>query len=170
MRLYWASSLAALILALAAASCTQQTSAPSEAPSVTNPDRPVIIRLGLNNNISSGLPVLHPAIMTLNKGAVTAFRAGIPDAEEALNAIKAGNPVEDTQERRQNIQAAFEKLLSADNIALDTIADPDGNTLLLFSPDEDLGECAPCTALFQGLEAGGTVGGFSIRSVVIEHR
>jgi len=169
MRLHLTSLAVLLVLTLAATSCTQQAPEPGMAGSADAAQTP-LIRFGLNNNISSGLPVLHPAIMTLDKGKVTAFRAGSPDADEALAAIKAGAPLEDAQDQQHNIQAAFEKLLEAENIALDTVADPSGKTIVLFSPDASLGECTPCTELFQGLEAGGVIDGFGIRKVVIEHR
>jgi len=168
MRLRLTSLFAALVLMLVATSCTQQ--APVGMTDTADADRTQVIRFGLNNNISSGLPVLHPAIMTLDKGMVTAFHAGSPDADEALAAVKAGQPLEDAQDRRENIQAALERLLDVENIALDALADPSGNTIVLFSPDESLGECAPCIELFQGLDAGGVIGGFGIRKVVIEHR
>jgi len=170
MRLRLTSLLSALVVALALASCTPQPPDASSASVAADAQSAQPIRFGLNNNISSGLPVLHPAIMILDKGAVTAFRAGSPDADEALAAIKAGEQVQDTQDRQQDIQAAFGRLLDMENMALDAVADPDGKTIILFSPDEVVGGCTQCAELFAGLEAGGVVAGFSIQHAVIEHR
>jgi len=169
MRLHLTTRLAALVLALTLASCTQDapesTAAGSGAAASAH-----TIQFGLKNNMGSGLPVLHPAVMVIEKGAVAAFRAGIPDAADALAAIRAGDAVQDTPERREEIQAALEKLLDLESMALDAITGSDQKVIALFSPDASFGECAECTDLFGSLDAGGEIGGFSIRKVVIEDR
>jgi len=166
MKLHLRTLLATLVLAFTAISCTQQAPAPSTAGSAA----PDTIQFGLKNNMGSGLPVLHPALMLIENGRVSAFRAGIPDAGDALTAVRAGNAVEDAPERREEIQAALDKLLDLESMSLDAITGSSHKVIVLFFPDASFGECVECTELFASLDAGGEIGGFSIRKVVIEDR
>jgi len=173
MNMRFFSFFSVFIFVFALVSCKQ---APMESVAESSTKAPAAekksetILLGLRNKMQSGLQVLHPAIMFIEHGRVLAYRAGTQDAGDALVAIRSGEMVEDAEDRQQETQAAFDKLLNAENIALESIAGADEKVILLFSPDKSLGECPPCDEVFGSLEVGEVVGGFTVKKVAIENR
>jgi len=173
MKLISPQFLAAFLFILILSSCGQESIEKSNSPTATEPntsERSMAVLLGLRNNMLSGLPVLHPAIMTIDHGAVLAFRAGTPDAGYAISAIASGERVEDTEDRKREVQAALETLLDSEGITLESVAGEGEKIILLFSPDKSLGECPPCNELFETLRSGEIIGDFTIKKVVIENR
>jgi len=173
MNLHIALLLSVFIFTSLITSCTKESIEPVDSPAVsttTDSEQSKPIKFGLQNNMLSGLPVLHPAVMIITDGAVLAFRAGIPEAGEAITAIASGELVEDMEDRKQEIQAALAKLLDSENIALESIVGADEKVILFFSPDKSLGECPPCNDLFATLKVGELIGEFTIKKVAIENR
>jgi len=162
-----------LMFTLVLASCGQAPTEHSNESSIQTPAAPTdsdTILFSLDNQMRSGLKSFYPGIMVIDHGRVLAYRTGTEDAGDAIAAIRSGEVVEDAEDRQQEIQLAFDKLLNLEDITSESIASVDENVILLFSPAKSMGECPPCDEVFESIEVGDMIGKFTVKKITIGYR
>jgi len=81
-----------------------------------------IIRIQIQNHFFSGLPTQLPSIALLSDGTSQEFRSGTQNVDEMLSSITRGELVMANPEQRNEIQTAFQKLLTSEQLTFDSIA------------------------------------------------
>jgi len=126
-----------------------------------------IIRIQIQNHFFSGLPTQLPSIALLSDGTIQAFRAGTQNVDEMLSSITRGELVMPPPEQHNEIQTAFQKLLTSEQLTFDSIASPQEKVMLIFSVEEN--QCPPCDELVESLKESPQIGGFTIKKIIIEN-
>jgi len=152
--------------------CSKESAIETEAIDTSTPvtiAEPGIIRLGMFSHISSGLPSNYPSFAVIVDGHVQAVRVG-SEVVDALDAIDQGKQIQDEDEVRLKMQVAMEKFLASQQMTPDFLTAENKKVILLFSPDESLGECPPCTEAFGSLQPNSLIGEFTIIRALLENR
>jgi len=173
MRFHSPSLYFACIFAMLTVACSKEPAIETETINSATPSSTVesgIIRLGMLSYITSGLPNDLPSFALVVDGRVQAVRAGFEDVIEALDTIAKRERILDEDEVRQDMQTAVEKFLASQQVTPESLSAKNKNVILLFSPDESLGECPPCTEAFGSLQPDSSIGEFTIIKALIENR
>jgi len=163
----------AFISTLLVAACNNEPATPAARTDTGAPAtiaKTGIIRLGIISHINSGMPTSVPSIVVVADGRVQAVRIDLEDVINALDAITKGEQILDEDDVRQDMQNALEKLLATQQMTPESLTAENKKVILLFSPDESVGECPPCTEAFGSLQANSTIGDFTIMKVLLENR
>jgi len=173
MRIHPAALFPAFIFSLLTVACNKGPAIETESTQTASPvvaAESGIIRFGAFNHFNSGLPNHYPSFAVIADGHVQAVRAGLEEVTNALDTIAKGEQLLDEDAARQDMQAAMEKLLASQQMTPETLTATHKKVILLFSPDERLGECPPCTAAFGTLQPGSLIGDFTIIKAMLENR